>query len=122
MRISDWSSDVCSSDLRANLRRVVAVIVDHRHRAAVDRHLAYLGEATLDPAEPGKALPDLRIVDAEFERDPDRGERVLDVVAPRHRQLDPVDRAYIAVARSEEHTSELQSLMRIASAVFCLKT
>src|SRR3546814_4094274 len=65
MRISDWSSDVCSSDL---------------------------------PAEPGKALPDLRIVDAEFERDPDRGERVLDVVAPRHRQLDPVDRAYIAVA------------------------
>src|SRR3546814_15730111 len=50
---------------RANLRRVVAVIVEHRHRAAVDRHLAYLGEATLDPAEPGKALPDLRIVDAE---------------------------------------------------------
>src|SRR3546814_9140021 len=108
MRISDWSSDVCSSDL---------------------------------PAEPGKALPDLRIVDAEFERDPDRGERVLDVVAPRHRQLDPVDRAYIAVAvahrdietvrtafgghvdpaRSEEHTSELQSLMRISYAVFCLK-
>src|SRR3546814_2403401 len=85
---------------RANLRRVVAVIVDHRHRAAVDRHLAYLGEATLDPAEPGKALPDLRIVDAEFERDPDRGERVLDVVAPRHRQLDPVDRAYIADRKS----------------------
>src|SRR3546814_3010010 len=43
--------------------------------------------------------------------DGDRVARVLEVVPARHR----------AVARSEEHTSELQSLMRNSYAVFCLK-
>src|SRR3546814_10654640 len=33
----------------------------------------------------------------------------------------PADRPYSMAARSEEHTSELQSLMRISYAVFCLK-
>src|SRR3546814_2675661 len=42
--------------------------------------------------------------------------------ARRHREADPVDRLVIAeIFRSEEHTSELQSLMRISYAVFCLK-
>src|SRR3546814_8652549 len=39
----------------------------------------------------------------------------------RHHRLDRVDFRQIGVARSEEHTSELQSLMRISYAVFCLK-
>src|SRR3546814_9274812 len=47
-----------------------------------------------------------------------RPERAAAAARPRHRQrLHPVGVA----ARSEEHTSELQSLMRISYAVFCLK-
>src|SRR3546814_4722241 len=41
--------------------------------------------------------------------------------AQRQVLLDPNDPAVVAAARSEEHTSELQSLMRISYAVFCLK-
>src|SRR3546814_10292644 len=44
----------------------------------------------------------------------DLADQRLHEMAGAHRTLDPV-------ARSEEHTSELQSLMRISYAVFCLK-
>src|SRR3546814_3481716 len=48
------------------------------------------------------------------------GRRRRAIVAQRHQRLDP--RAMVDQAlRSEEHTSELQSLMRISYAVFCLK-
>src|SRR3546814_3027457 len=92
MRISDWSSDVCSSDLDqaarhrrlphprfahdeplAQCSRDADPQFEHRHRA--DRRPAW-------PREDGGAFPR---------------------------------------SRSEEHTSELQSLMRISYAVFCLK-
>src|SRR3546814_7506250 len=75
MRISDWSSDVCSSDLAG---------------AAGRRGRAF---ATLFPPPVQGS---------------DRGLA---------RRLCPA-----AAHRSEEHTSELQSLMRISYAVFCLKT
>src|SRR3546814_8155438 len=102
MRISDWSSDVCSSDLAGEPN------VGDAH-AAVDR-LAH-------------------VVDGEG-GDGDGGERLhLDASAPL--QLAggrDVDRRAFFVkgqldlhGRSEEHTSELQSLMRISYAVFCLK-
>src|SRR3546814_2634529 len=50
-----------------------------------------------------------------------RGRRLVGAAASPvvTRGLDP--RAHCAAARSEEHTSELQSLMRISYAVFCLK-
>src|SRR3546814_8255758 len=73
MRISDWSSDVCSSDLCAS---------------SADASMKY----TLRPP---KALEsDWAISDK---------------------------RGSVSAIRSEEHTSELQSLMRISYAVFCLK-
>src|SRR3546814_6916383 len=137
MRISDWSSDVCSSDLR---RALDARDLVDRHRADLTRliTLAIVGER--DPA-PGRqhrfAGFGTLAIDA---RDQDRDEVIevgLDRLCrpveslPRFRQaLDlrpprdwPRDnRARIAaVVRSEEHTSELQSLMRISYAVFCLK-
>src|SRR3546814_6375370 len=50
--------------------------------------------------------------------------RALDIEAIEHRQqfvARPVDEGLLLGARSEEHTSELQSLMRISYAAFCLK-
>src|SRR3546814_8843578 len=104
MRISDWSSDVCSSDLAKHVlfgkhggvgRGEAVVQRQHRQRRA-----AFLRCAK-------RFLPIVRQHNA---LQPMIGEQ----------SLQPIARAF-AVARSEEHTSELQSLMRISYAVFCLK-
>src|SRR3546814_3749906 len=104
MRISDWSSDVCSSDLTAPTP-AVALRCDHEHASdpAGRPH-----RTTCRPARtPGRALRRTGAGGA--------GRLLLGVGgrAGRHRRG--------AVAGSEEHTSELQSLMRISYAVFCLK-
>src|SRR3546814_1070635 len=104
MRISDWSSDVCSSDL-------------HAHDLA--------GESAIDRKVIGGDL-DVRGVADLDEGDVARGDARFDeqFVAERHNLHDLFARIHIAaqgVDRSEEHTSELQSLMRISYAVFCLK-
>src|SRR3546814_6657535 len=100
MRISDWSSDVCSSDLRRPAASVTAT----------------------DPV--GNPLPNAQTGSPDGSRHCNgllcRGRRP----APAHRVDEHVrgstaDRA--CRSRSEEHTSELQSLMRISYAVFCLK-
>src|SRR3546814_8631438 len=93
MRISDWSSDVCSSDLRRGRDVELDRCVD-RCRQLVDR-----GNSVLRIDE--QPLP--------VERDH------FDLQRLRIR----IDRT--RRRRSEEHTSELQSLMRISYAVFCLK-
>src|SRR3546814_10359811 len=96
MRISDWSSDVCSSDLVAGLdrqRRAVDEVVDR------DQRLQLAAEAFL--------IEQL-----------DRGRRQRRGVAALGGERKLV---LPATDRSEEHTSELQSLMRISYAVFCLK-
>src|SRR3546814_2520818 len=130
MRISDWSSDGCSSDLAAvKLERAI----DHRgagiggealgHRGEfglvgrVGGHLGrgdveqgarrlqfgrHVGERELGVLEIGDTLPELLAV-------PRIGDRLVEAAL----------RA--AKRRSEEHTSELQSLMRNSYAVFCLK-
>src|SRR3546814_1149154 len=92
MRISDWSSDVCSSDLRRDILRlgqILPIFLRHLGTHRID----------LDP----RGIEDRAIIGAPL---------ILDDVAVRHFALRP---------RSEEHTSELQSLMRISYAVFCLK-
>src|SRR3546814_2899959 len=97
MRISDWSSDVCSSDLP-----VADVAVRQRDgRPAGDRfherhHHRRRGRCGHQSGLADQAGPALR-----WRRYPAL--------------------AAVAQARSEEHTSELQSLMRISYAVFCLK-
>src|SRR3546814_6409449 len=116
MRISDWSSDVCSSDLCSSLaaptsRRVArtppAVMMPRRERGGADASLA----ATLQPI----LLPFLTLL------------LLLGACAPRLAPPGPglealdLSRPALTEARSEEHTSELQSLMRISYAVFCLK-
>src|SRR3546814_5636606 len=98
-RISDWSSDVCSSDIAHEL----VFAAGRRHRSA-DRsadcnadHSEHEGlvfqHVTESASQPLRLMPRLSsgIGDA------------------------------LPGSRSEEHTSELQSLMRISYAVFCLK-
>src|SRR3546814_3636104 len=95
MRISDWSSDVCSSDLEfcedVRARRLGGSITrDRRDRAS------------------GAARPS--------------GPTAAPAPNPsRSRSLAAAGDAGAVRRRSEEHTSELQSLMRISYAVFCLK-
>src|SRR3546814_8367073 len=116
MRISDWSSDVCSSDLLQD-------DAQSRHRLVLqDRALRRTGRAQHRLA----ARPRARRVEFHQRADlyprPTRGLRPL---APaRQCRLVLRGRASLLQAggmRSEEHTSELQSLMRISYAVFCLK-
>src|SRR3546814_1567134 len=119
MRISDWSSDVCSSDLQ--LRAKLRLLRDSRRHAGrpgtVASILAAAGRWPLAArarrdrdlrAGPGETHPVVAF----------RGER-----QPHHRppycRRRPQRR--LPQLRSEEHTSELQSLMRISYAVFCLK-
>src|SRR3546814_2258360 len=114
MRISDWSSDVCSSDLlmrRAERcgawkRRGWAILIfiipakAGSQRAEVATGFP-LGSDDDDPATVGSRPLVRRLA----------GERM--------RSMAQAD--FNALWRSEEHTSELQSLMRISYAVFCLK-
>src|SRR3546814_7884658 len=111
MRISDWSSDVCSSDL---------AIAGHQRKdmARRDDILRTLRRIDRDLDGPG-AVGGRDARGHAFRRLDRDGEGGLErrLVFPHHqRQAEPVD-----ALRSEEHTSELQSLMRISYAVFCLK-
>src|SRR3546814_4503736 len=113
MRISDWSSDVCSSDL-----------IDQDRPGLEDRiRLGAIGGRRLMVDDGGD--PVVRTDRQEVRRellvlaDVDREDLIL------HAGLFQHDGDLAAVrgapGRSEEHTSELQSLMRISYAVFCLK-
>src|SRR3546814_1047491 len=108
MRISDWSSDVCSSDLLENLLR----IVEHRG-GGIERQRAARHHLRIVPARP------LLVADRDHvigEDAPECGvrDRRRAVIVRRRMGMRKTGK------RSEEHTSELQSLMRISYAVFCL--
>src|SRR3546814_10919578 len=111
MRISDWSSDVCSSDLVVTGQVDLLLLEQPRFvRIGVDR-------AGQRGAECGHVRAAVALRDVVGE-----GEDVLIIaVVPFERDLD-ADIVALAGDRSEEHTSELQSLMRISYDVFCLTT
>src|SRR3546814_7064984 len=115
MRISDWSSDVCSSDLVVGLllggegRATALVSLTGLHDPAAVARVARLnGAALLDM----KAASESLVVAY-------RG-RVLAALAVAAVLLALTVWIAMRMSRSEEHTSELQSLMRISYAVFCL--
>src|SRR3546814_6069037 len=112
MRISDWSSDVCSSDLRHS-REEGRVRLP---RLAVPQpRLRKRGWCASRSDSDFPMLVILHIIDNKFIRN----HRLLVCAARlgwRREQGKPNGET-----RSEEHTSELQSLMRISYAVFCLK-
>src|SRR3546814_7622604 len=130
MRISDWSSDVCSSDLL--LAREIEIGVVGKDRRNLAEAIARDRARRLEPGNAGKRDFD-RISDQllDFDRRKTRVNRidlnllVGDVGDGVDRQLgelpDSETRDDEEEERSEEHTSELQSLMRISYAVFCLK-
>src|SRR3546814_8307992 len=115
MRISDWSSDVCSSDLpeRARLRALrLNMGKTHGIRLRRSPPIRAPKKAGRKLASAAAAIPgSLRIL---FDTDV-RGS-VADAVSGGERS--PCS-ATIGGGRSEEHTSELQSRMRISYAVFC---
>src|SRR3546814_10304626 len=131
MRISDWSPDVCSSDL---LVRFVGLDTYRQAGGGVRRDLFAEGDAgtyltdtavleTLVRDKLATLTEDVRAEGwAWVEAVPHLAyeERQAFQNAPRHRR-EPTTREARRIARSEEHTSELQSLMRISYAVFCLK-
>src|SRR3546814_4537622 len=104
MRISDWSSDVCSSDLTGSSRLWGEIVCG----ASTDWRSRFQAQSTADH-DPKRATGRLRRWGslARFPR------RRCCAIPPRRALPVPVP-------RSEEHTSELQSLMRISYAVFCL--
>src|SRR3546814_10365718 len=104
MRISDWSSDVCSSDLiRGDMKRDRPEIA-----RAGDIGDRLTGEAAREERRKGGGR---RVIHM-----PEQQAFARDAQCVRHQQfgIQP------GSSRSEEHTSELQSLMRISYAVFCL--
>src|SRR3546814_5737762 len=126
MRISDWSSDVCSSDLLAVDEReqgVVAAEADAHARMELGAALANDDVAGFDRlATIDLHAEILRVGVAAVAR----GTYALFMCHGCFSLLlvatgDAGDLDFGVVLRSEEHTSELQSLMRISYAVFCLK-
>src|SRR3546814_1300835 len=117
MRISDWSSDVCSSDLHAIGGGVLGGAEHQRQQRdfVADRRDGQRGQD-----QPTPALP-------EGDRHLSGGPSIISSMAPGLlRPGVPIARGACRHwpppgTRSEEHTSELQSLMRISYAVFCLK-
>src|SRR3546814_5492594 len=114
MRISDWSSDVCSSDLQ---RRALVEAVERGPIPAIHGVVRWrlidlvqwLHEefaVSLDETTVGRELKKLGYVKL--------------TARPRHHAQNELAMEAFK-KRSEEHTSELQSLMRISYAVFCLK-
>src|SRR3546814_983566 len=137
LRISDWSSDVCSSDLAQHPGRVEAetvIAVQHTAERVGREHVGQRGGREgqgLQPAGEGPVFQGGQGLGPAF--DAARGGRGVirrRKIAPLRRGADrhafpscrSASSAKLAGGRSEEHTSELQSLIRISDAVFCLTT
>src|SRR3546814_4091602 len=123
MRISDWISDVCSSDLRVRQPARDQLQASAQTDARVCRWRAQLHGGTSRTA--GNADLHQRVPAAHSEL-PAQGRLQGRVLRgrrgrPEDTAADLVDDLLLHMDRSEEHTSELQSLLRLSYAVFCLK-
>src|SRR3546814_5750719 len=118
MRISDWSSDVCSSDLHQDqARRDEPHSLRRAHACRVEndaREMIVIAVEVMAPRELNE--PDLLWVQR-------RTQRIIFLDAVDTQRMARIEFLHFRCdrQRSEEHTSELQSLMRIPYAVFCLK-
>src|SRR3546814_5415280 len=106
MRIRDWSSDVCSSDLIDTFEAIALIT-----QQATKGDLKKLGFAFEDMQAQGAIRSLIQNLD-EYRRVRDESLKAKGTVSGAFDTR---------MLRSEEHTSELQSLMRISYAVFCLK-
>src|SRR3546814_8147812 len=118
MRISDWSSDVCSSDLSssegAQPQLVLSALVENvtgETQAAAFGYPPRL--VTIEADELAFDAPEITLL---------RDRQPLYQLQPRMpEEVEIIWKTPASWQRSEEHTSELQSLMRNSYAVFCLK-
>src|SRR3546814_3988674 len=125
MRISDWSSDVCSSDLgysdwlRQGPSRIPQGQTSREQTATTQAEVAPKPAAeAAAAAAPAKDKRKLGFKQArELEQLPAR----IEALEMRIAELTAAMNDPAFYQRSEEHTSELQSLMRISYADFCLK-
>src|SRR3546814_4989071 len=104
MRISDWSSDVCSSDLEFNCTRSAGVSGEAELHGVCALWRWPRGPSILTAQAPGR-----RIACRSVRHPATCDQKSASSNSPASR------------SRSEEHTSELQSLMRISFAVLCLQ-
>src|SRR3546814_3195708 len=120
MRISDWSSDVCSSDLE---RAYYRALFSHLDREEWDKFNALLTErpaGLLHAVATAEYFTHARSPRISAEQIAQWLETGLDL--PQAEQITRLGaKRGLTSFRSEEHTSELQSLMRISYAVFALK-
>src|SRR3546814_1547028 len=149
MRISDWSSDVCSSDLwdafGLGKAEGQVEVLHCRRRSALEQVVERGDDDQAAPVIRQREAADLGAVAAGDAADPRRlvvhAQQRLVGIAVGITRAHRIDRGRLAqvqvggdrqaaemrgdvrheLDRSEEHTSELQSLMRISYAVFCLK-
>src|SRR3546814_8245331 len=120
MRISDWSSDVCSSDLLFFLGDTVEFGAGGLGRRTFQ---LTAGGHDVAPARGAYRRRNARLENQAAERAHPLGRRTFILSAGPGVEGDQIDlrvQAILFDQRSEEHTSELQSLMRIPYAVFCL--
>src|SRR3546814_4748078 len=108
MRISDWSSDVCSSDLCHQPGDACLGLGAQRHRGGAGADFRF-GHFQISPLPLAGGVGGGRVYVH------------IGMVSARAHPQPLLQAGGEPIARSEEHTSELQSLMRISYAVFCLK-
>src|SRR3546814_9321357 len=114
MRISDWSSDVCSSDLQ--ILAIQCGEPRRRYHPETWKQVRAERQGVLNKRQGILNVVQCKILQGLMLRE----------IAPRQWRDCPIlgsyrRRIFAFPERSEEHTSELQSLMRISYAVFCLK-
>src|SRR3546814_7078688 len=107
MRISDWSSDVCSSDLRG-LAPLIGFSIAESDFGQTPYLASSAVPATVSPAEDTSLPMPSTVLHA----------LTMNIVA---KNASPTILRISVSPRSEEHTPELQSLMRNSYAVLCLK-
>src|SRR3546814_5137921 len=124
MRISDWSSDMCSSDLLPlSHRPFMAFCLEDN--AVQDRSADYAALAAhLNPDDPGDGARQIDATIIAYQRArcrPGNHGQLVRHLGMLLMLIAETIAVFHGMLRSEEHTSELQSLMRISYAVFCLK-
>src|SRR3546814_4467010 len=121
MRISDWSSDVCSSDL---FGRRIDLFHDERKRiahAGIEQRLA-LGDERVEFGQEIGHFASFATASASWPIVSSSGSMFKGRTMSHSSSIAATRSITVSESsRSEEHTSELQSLMRISYAVFCLK-
>src|SRR3546814_10769394 len=128
MRISDWSSDVCSSDL-TNVMPVAIIVMVRDVLVRIRWHLIDVAigmDCELDardasPRQIGGMSHAGEAGEDQHQACQERQKGSHEPAITTERFPCPCNNSRAGAFRSEEHTSELQSLLRISYAVFCLK-